>query len=101
RLITVTNWDSLTNNWTLLTLSEFDDLFPKVKIGEFKKFPIIIPSIKEQENIGQIVSKILTTKKENPEADTGNLEAEIDQLVYELYGLSEEEVKIVEGNVGE
>ena len=32
----------------------------------------------------------------NPAADTGALEAEIDRLVYGLYGLTEEEVKIVE-----
>ncbi len=35
------------------------------------------------------------SKKFNTE--TTNLEAEIDGLVYELYGLSEEEKKVVEG----
>ena len=30
-------------------------------------------------------------------ADTSALEAEIDRLVYELYGLTEEEIRIVEG----
>lgn len=34
-----------------------------------------------------------------PTADTSSLEQEIDQLVYELYGLTEEEIKIVEGGV--
>ena len=33
----------------------------------------------------------------NPQADTSKLEAEIDQLVYQLYGLTEEEIRIVEG----
>lgn len=42
--------------------------------------------------------KILSfSKKSNPEADTSELEAEIDKLVYELYGLSEEEIKVVKG----
>jgi adenine-specific DNA-methyltransferase len=36
-------------------------------------------------------------KKENPDADVSALESEIDQLVYRLYGLTDEEVKIVEG----
>jgi hypothetical protein len=36
-------------------------------------------------------------KRVEPQADTSALEGEIDQLVYQLYGLSEEEVKIVEG----
>lgn len=30
--------------------------------------------------------------------DTKNLESQIDQLVYELYDLTSEEVKTVEGN---
>jgi len=31
--------------------------------------------------------QIFTAKKANPQADTTTLEAEIDRLVYELYGL--------------
>ena len=41
---------------------------------------------------------ILTAKKANPQADTTALETEIDQMVYELYGLTEEEIAIVEGS---
>jgi hypothetical protein len=37
------------------------------------------------------------TKAANPQADTSKWEAEIDQLVYQLYGLTEEEIDIVEG----
>ncbi|MDP3148028.1 MAG: TaqI-like C-terminal specificity domain-containing protein [Ignavibacteria bacterium] len=44
-----------------------------------------------------LVDKILFAKKKNPEADTSALETEIDKLVYQLYGLTEEEIKIVEG----
>lgn len=46
------------------------------------------------------VDQILTLKKADPEADTSALEAEIDQMVYKLYGLTEEEIKIVEESVG-
>ena len=41
--------------------------------------------------------KILLTKKSAPKADTIALEKAIDQLVYQLYRLTEEEIKIVEG----
>jgi hypothetical protein len=41
--------------------------------------------------------KILIAKKSDPKPDTTALEKEIDQLVYQLYGLTEEEIKIVEG----
>ena len=32
----------------------------------------------------------------DPQADTTALEREIDRLVYDLYGLTEDEIKIVE-----
>ena len=40
---------------------------------------------------------ILAAKAQNPAADVSALEAEIDQRVYALYGLTAEEIKIVEG----
>lgn len=43
------------------------------------------------------MNQILHIKETNLNADTTILEAEIDQLVYELYELTEEEIKIVEG----
>ncbi|MBT4309963.1 MAG: hypothetical protein HOD49_06060 [Anaerolineae bacterium] len=36
-------------------------------------------------------------KKVAPESDASALEAQIDVLVYELYGLTEEEIAVVEG----
>jgi Alw26I/Eco31I/Esp3I family type II restriction m6 adenine DNA methyltransferase len=47
--------------------------------------------------ITEIVDEILTAKKNDPKADATFLEKAIDQLVYQLYGLTEEEIKIVEG----
>ncbi len=49
------------------------------------------------DQINNLVERILAAKGGNPQADTSALEREIDQLVYELYGLTEDEVKIVEG----
>ena len=42
----------------------------------------------------------MALKKEIPEADVSELEAEIDQLVYHLYDLTPEEIAIVEGANG-
>ncbi|MEI6091225.1 MAG: hypothetical protein WCR42_12290 [bacterium] len=39
----------------------------------------------------------LTLKQSDPTADTSDLEQQVDKLVYELYGLTDEEIKIVEG----
>ena len=43
------------------------------------------------------VQEVLNLKKSDPCADTSALENEIDQLVYDLYRLTEEERRIVEG----
>jgi len=45
-----------------------------------------------------LVNSILIAKKQDPNDDTSDLEKEIDQLVYQLYSLTEEEIKIVEQN---
>ena len=42
------------------------------------------------------VKTILKAKSANLSADTTALESEIDRLVYQLYGLTEEEIKIIE-----
>jgi adenine-specific DNA-methyltransferase len=44
------------------------------------------------------MSIISLAKRINSQADTSDLEAQIDALVYELYGLTEEEIAVVEGH---
>lgn len=43
------------------------------------------------------VNHILAAKRTNPQEDTSQWEEEIDLLVYQLYGLTDEEISIVEG----
>ncbi len=43
-----------------------------------------------------LVDKILQTKEKDPKANTQELEKEIDTLVYQLYHLTDEEIKIIE-----
>jgi len=68
--------------------------------------PIIKPSEVEQKKIIDVVNKILSlTQSEDyledqqKQAKVKALEREIDQMVYQLYGLTEEEIRIVEGNL--
>ena len=72
------------------------DFFPKIRIIQAKELPIIKISLPNQQPIITLVNQILAAKKENPAADTAALEREIDLLVYGLYGLTEEEVKVIE-----
>lgn len=44
-----------------------------------------------------VACKTLAAKQRDPAADIRALEADIDRLVYGLYGLTDEEIAIVEG----
>lgn len=72
-------------------------LFPQFKVNELKTFPI--PKIDSPFLIAieDLVERILDAKKANPNADTRAFETLIDAMVYKLYGLTEEEIAIVEG----
>ncbi|WP_395655492.1 Eco57I restriction-modification methylase domain-containing protein [Flavobacterium sp.] len=74
------------------------DDFRQTTLTELRE--LLIPKIKinEQQLFIDKVDQILLLKKDNPEADTSALEREIDFMVYSLYGLSEEEIGIVEGS---
>jgi hypothetical protein len=52
-----------------------------------------------QKNITLNVEQILIQKKQNPASDTTTIEKQIDQLVYNLYELTDDEIKIVEESV--
>ena len=60
------------------------EAIPIPKISSAKQRPFI-----------RLVNRILKAKADDPNADTGKLEEEIDRLVYQLYGLTEEEVEAV------
>jgi hypothetical protein len=72
-------------------------LFPKVLVSDLKKLPICCAPEAKQRPIVKLVEEILVAKQHDPEADTSGLEREIDRLVYALYGLTSEEIQIVEG----
>ncbi|MFP6025756.1 class I SAM-dependent DNA methyltransferase [Helicobacter pylori] len=60
-----------------------------------------IPQITEKnqelaDKITALVDKILQAKEKDPKANTQRLEKEIDALVYQLYNLTDEEIKIIE-----
>jgi hypothetical protein len=60
--------------------------------------PVSISNSEIQNVIKSKVIEILNLRNENPKYDISKLESEIDYLVYELYELTEDEIKIVEGN---
>ena len=59
--------------------------------------PLPLIDLSLQQPIIDLVDAILTKKKQSPQADILDLENTIDYHVYNLYGLSDNEIKIVEG----
>ena len=62
-----------------------------------EKFPVPTLALEKQKSLGRLVDRILAAKQRDADADTSAWDREIDQLVYALYGLTPEEIKIVEG----
>ncbi|MBI4660670.1 MAG: Eco57I restriction-modification methylase domain-containing protein [Verrucomicrobia bacterium] len=60
------------------------------------RLPVPKASARDKQKLTGLVDRIVSAKKKNPAADTTALEREIDQQVYALYGLTAEEIQIVE-----
>ncbi len=95
-------------------LDEFKMRFQKILIKDCKLLPIRTIDFKKtnekkvHDNMFQLVEQMLLLNKQLAEAKTGHeqtllqrqidaTDKQIDKLVYELYELTEEEIKIVEG----
>jgi len=50
----------------------------------------------QHDTLAGVVERILITRQRDSEADTTALDREIDRHVYELYGLTAEEIHLVE-----
>lgn len=74
-------------------------VFAEIKVVYVENLPIPNVFSENQKSIVDLVDQILTAKKADPKSDTSNLEKQIDQLVYQLYNLTPEEIALVEGNI--
>ena len=68
-----------------------------LKAATIEALPIAIGTKEQQKEITNRVESILNAKAKDKQIDVSSIEFEIDHLVYDLYGLSENEIKIVEG----
>ena len=75
---------------------ERGEALAQVKKKHVELLPIKTSMPSQQQPIIDLVDKILAAKKADPRADTGAWEAEIDFLVYKLYGVSYDEVLVVD-----
>jgi hypothetical protein len=62
---------------------------------EINNLPIVEADKENTKKIADLVSKIISAKEKNHTADTSSLENEIDNIVYSLYQLDKEEIKLL------
>jgi adenine-specific DNA-methyltransferase len=70
--------------------------FPKIKKEPIESFPIKDADTETINKHSKLVEEILNKKSQNKSVDTLDLENQIDQLVYQLYNLTELEIAVVE-----
>jgi hypothetical protein len=80
------------NYWTAKVSGGYFDL----NGDQIESLPVILPDYSSTLTIEKNVMSILANKKDNPDADTSSLEEVIDNFVYHLYGLTYDEVLIVD-----
>src|SRR5690606_17048540 len=71
-------------------------VFSEIQARSIKELPIPKISDELESEITTLSSEIISLKKSM--SDTTDLENQIDQLVYQIYDLTEEEIKIIENN---
>ncbi len=86
---------SLIRRYYLLASQVEGTTKPQLYINILKSIPFLNVSLAQQEPIIELVNRILVAKAKD--ADVTALEREIDELVFALYGLTPEEIKIVKG----
>ncbi len=106
----------LLNYYFKNVFTDYRDAFPIIKSGHLEQLPIRTINFEDAEDkarhdhIVSLVEQMLAAKAKHAAATTESeknrldiqieaLDRQIDNAVYELYGLTEEEIKIVEGEI--
>lgn len=71
----------------------------QVKVKIVRELPVVLPSDEDRSRINELVERILSEKQNNPLADTSVLESQIDQIIYQLYRLNNDEIEVVKAGV--
>jgi adenine-specific DNA-methyltransferase len=74
-------------------------IFPQFKVNELADFPLPKKRKEKTAELATLTKRILMAKAKIPDTDSITLEREIDHLVYTLYGLTPDEIRLVEESV--
>jgi len=84
------------------------DTFPQIMIRDILQLPIVLPANSDAQKLNSLVEQMLALHKKHSQSALPQekkvlqrqieaTDSQIDQLVYKLYDLTEEEIRIVEG----
>ena len=76
-----------------------EEAFPEIQTYLYEQLPLPIVNQEQQNKVISIVDTILQLKSGNNNADTSSLENEINVIVYDLYGLTDDEIKIIDQSI--
>ena len=76
-----------------------EEAFPEIQTYLYEQLPLPIVNQEQQNKVISIVDTILQLKSGNNNADTSSLENEINVIVYDLYGLTDAEIKVIEQSI--
>ena len=62
------------------------------------QIPIVLPTGEDENMLTELVDDIIARRTSNPNADISAQEVEINRIVYKLYGLTEDEIIIIENS---
>ncbi|TVQ85123.1 MAG: class I SAM-dependent DNA methyltransferase, partial [Bacteroidetes bacterium] len=71
----------------------------EVKPQYFEQIPIPVVSEKTKSALIELANEAIKRKKQNQKTEISEIETHIDQLVYQLYDLTEEEIQIIENSI--
>ena len=73
----------------------------EVKVKVVESLPLAWPNKEQEKNLLVLVDKILEAKGKDPKADTSKQEEKIDEIVYKVYGLTDDEIATIKSSDGE
>ena len=80
-----------------LTFEKTKGAFTKAKIFHYYELPIKACNQAEQQKVIDVVDEILSIKKSTPSSNVESLEKCLNDMIYKLYDLTDEEIMDVEG----
>ena len=80
--------------WFFKTFCNTDKLFPYIRVSQLEQIPIPNTSLEIQKEVASLVDDVIAKKTKGVESS--DIERQIDNIIYQLYNLTDDEIKLIE-----